>query len=108
MKQVTPCLSSSAAASVAEMRTSSPSTAASRMMRRWESMVISQSILEMIRSIDCTLGSGYVSTVVPAKRRLFGFMTPARGLEHGRDDAGVAGTATEVPAEHVHHLGLGR
>src|SRR5215470_3187906 len=32
----------------------------------------------------------------------------ARRLEHGRHDAGIAGTAAEVPAEHFYHLGLGR
>src|SRR3954467_14609504 len=37
-----------------------------------------------------------------------GFVTMVCGFENGRNDAGIAGTATEMTAEHLDHFSFGR
>src|SRR5712692_7013973 len=48
-------------------------------------------------------GSPTASLVVPDRRD-----AAAGSFEHGGHDAGIAGAAAEMPAEHLDHLGLGR
>src|ERR1700694_3076708 len=72
----------------------SPAIAASRMMRRAESMVISQSMLEMSRSTDCTLDSGYAPP-----RHVIAELDPA--IHPPSQEDGCAGQAHECPARFV-------
>src|SRR3954470_12997870 len=37
-----------------------------------------------------------------------GFVTMVCGFENGRNDAGIAGAATEMTAEHLDHFSFGR